>query len=192
MTMGDSNLRRWVSRTPSPYKLRFDQDPGKCLRIGSAANRWSEAEKSILAMNPMMLEALDAKGEVLRVMQLREEEPAEHKPQTEPWPNAPEAQMAQVITASNDRAASRHEAIFKMSFDALKEMYQACLSELRESQRRCAQLEAALQKELSRQEVALPVSEDENLLNTLVAALAPRLLGHVEQTTQANGKDPSQ
>ena len=189
--MSDSQLKKWLSRAQQPARVRLDENERKILRVSSHVNRWSELEKSILAMGPTIIEALDAKGEVLRIMQLKEPAEPEHKPQKEEWPDSEQAQIAQIITASNDRAASRHEAIFKMSFDALKEMYTACLQELRDTQRRCAQLEAALQQELDRQEVPAPLADDENLINGLVAAVMPRLMNGSGDEAKVNGKDPA-
>jgi len=189
--VSDSQVKKWLSRAPCPARVRVDESDKKVIVVSNRANRWSELEKSLLAMSATTVEALNAQGEVLRVMQLKEPAEPTHEPQKEEWPASEQAQMAMVITASNDRAASRHEAIFKMSFDALKEMYQACLQELRETQRRCAQLESALQRELERQEVAVPAAEDENLISGLVAAIMPRLMAGGD-AAKANGKDEHQ
>jgi hypothetical protein len=192
----DGRFRRWLRTTPHPVKLRLDlagSRPPVVLALSRTnANRFAEAEKSVRAMGEQVLtvEALDVHEVVLRVFRLRDEEDEPAPAQKEPWPQSPDAQMAQVITASNDRAASRHEAAYKLAFDKLEAMYQGLLTLYNNEVRRTAQLEAALQRELARKEVALPESEDgiDGLINQLLPVIMPRLLaaGGDERPNGAN------
>lgn len=137
-----TGLRRWLKQNPTPHSIRCD---GKnVLKIQNHSSRWAEAEQSIVAMGCAIVEALAADGEVLRAFSIREPEEEREPSQKEEWPASDDAQMAKVITAACDRAATRHETIFKYSFDKLEAMYTAQSLRLEEAQTRCARLEAAL------------------------------------------------
>jgi hypothetical protein len=156
------------------------------------ANKYAEAEKSVRSMGSevLVVHALDVHGEVTRVHRLRDEVEDVPPAQKEPWPVAESAQMAQVITASNDRAASRSENAWKYSFDKLQAMYEAVVAQYQNECRRTAQLEAALQRELGRREVAVPEAEEglDGLISQLLPALIPRLLQQGEPAKPTNGK----
>lgn len=188
-------FRKWLRTTPHPVKLRLDLAGGRApitLALSRTnSNRFAEAEKSVRSLGDdvLVVQALDVHGEVMRVHRLRDEEEEAAPAQKENWPTSQDAQLAQVITASNDRAASRHEAAYRMAFDKLQAMYEAVLAQYQNEVRRCAQLEAALQRELARKEVPLPVGEEDGLdglINQLLPALLPRLLG-AEQEKKTNG-----
>lgn len=188
-TTDNGRLQRFIRATPQPSKLRVELAGGRpplVLTLSRTnARKFSEAEKSIKAMGDdvLVVHALDVHGEVTRVHRMREEVDTGPEPQKEAWPVSPDAQMAQVITASNDRAASRHEGAYRLAFDKLEAMYQGLLELYNNEVRRCAQLEAALQRELAKKEVALPEAPDgiDGLINELLPALMPRLLGMAQQ-----------
>jgi hypothetical protein len=197
MTSEETNrLRRFVRLVPQPSKIRIELAGGRppfVLTLSRTnVQKFAEAEKSIRSLGDevLVLYALDAHGETLRIHRLREEVEAGPETQKEAWPVSADAQMAQVITASNDRAASRHEGAYRLAFDKLEAMYQGLLTLYNDEVRRCAQLEAALQKELARREVAIPVEADglDGLINQLLPALMPRLLGMKEEQ-KSNGKE---
>lgn len=173
-------LRRFLRTVPHPSKVRVELAGGRpsvtLVLARTNTNKFAECEKSIRAMGEDVLTvaALDVQGETLRVHRLRDEADEVIAAQKEPWPVSPDAQMAQVITASNDRAASRHENAWRMAFDKLHAMYEAVLAQYNNEVRRTAQLEAALQRELARREVALP--EDEEGLNGLIAQVAAEVI----------------
>jgi hypothetical protein len=188
-------FRRWLRMQPQPVKVRVELAGGRppvVLTLARTnANKFAEAEKSVRSMGSDVLcvYCLDGVGEVTRVHRLREELDEAPPVQKEAWPQSTDAQMAQVITASNDRAAARHENAWKYAFDKLQAMYEAVLQQYTNEQRKTAQLEAALQRELARREVAVPESEDglDSLINQLLPALVPRLLQQ-ETPKPTNGK----
>ncbi len=139
-------LRKWLRETPQPFKLRCGDTT---IRIDSTARKWITAEESIVAINPSEVQALTSDGEVLRVFRIREDLAEKAESQKESWPDAPEAQMAQIITAACDRAASRHENAYKLAFDKLSQMFEAQSLRLEEQMR----VNAALQSELLRLKV---------------------------------------
>lgn len=193
-SIDDGRFRRWLRTTPHPVKLRLelvgDRPPVVLSLSRTNPNKFSEAERSVASMGSDVLTAyaLDNGGDTIRVYRLREEVVEAAPVQKEPWPQSQDAQLAMIITASNDRAAARHENAWKYAFDKLQAMYEAVVAQLANEQRRTSQLEAALQKELARKEVALPETEDglDGLINSLLPALMPKLLAAGEKT--ANGK----
>jgi hypothetical protein len=197
MTSDEANrLNRFIRNVPQPSKLRIELAGGRPPLVLTLArtnsNKFAEAAKSIRAMGDdvLLVHALDAHGESMRVHRLREEVDQGPETQKEAWPVSEHAQMAQVITASNDRAASRHEGAYRLAFDKLEAMYQGLLTLYNNEVRRCAQLEAALQKELARKEVALPAESEglDGLINELLPAVLPKLLAAASKATNgANG-----
>jgi hypothetical protein len=195
-SIDEGRFRRWLRTTPHPVKLRLElagERPPIVLTLSRTnPNKFSEAERSVASMGADVLRAhaLDNSGDTIRVYALREEVTEAAPVQKEPWPQSQDAQMAMIITASNDRAAARHENAWKYAFDKLQAMYEAVVAQLQNEQRRTSQLEAALQKELARKEVAIPETEDglDGLINSLLPALMPKLLAAGEEKTKgANG-----
>lgn len=184
-------FRRWLKQTPIPARLRCGE---QVVKMSATANRWREAEDTVAALNPASVHALDANGELLRVFNLREETRAEsYETQKEDWPQSETAQLAQVITAACDRAASRHENAYKMAFDRLSDMYQAQSVRLEEALSRNAKLESAL---LRLQTMPVSVQEEPDtattMLTTMLGAAATRMMSDGQQPSKPNGKGKQQ
>lgn len=188
-----STFRQWLKRVPQPSRLRVDGDEKRVIKISNHSSRWSEAESTVLSYDPTTVEALDVKGEVIRAITLKEPEEARPEPQRETWPAADEAQMAMIITASNDRAVSRHVELTRLSIDGFKELYREALGRLEEAHQRIARLEAALQAELAKQEAA-PAVDPEGMMATLgemIPGLLPKLL-EMGDALKKNGAAPKE
>lgn len=203
-----TGLRRWLKQPPMPQSIRVDGD--RIIRIPNHQSRWSETEKTITALNVSTIEALDSDGNVLRAFNVPDEngnpskQPERYDTQKEDWPDAPDAQMAVVITAACDRAASRHENAYRMSFDALTKMYDQQSLRLEEAFRRAAQLEAALLRSYEkiarlqdkldeygeRDEEPDNTSSADVLVGQVLAQAASRVLG-AGDNGKANGKAKS-
>jgi hypothetical protein len=181
-------LKKFLRGVPQPSKLKCDET---VVKVGSSNNRWAEAEMSIVALNPATIQALDNEGTVLRIFRLRDDEGDDPekatKSQKESWPDAPEAQMAQIITAACDRASSRHEAAYKMAFTALKEMYEAQTARLEEALARAARSEAMVlrMRQPATKEVFVQDEVDgpTQMLTEVLSAALPQLMANM-----ANGK----
>jgi len=178
-------FRKWLQAVPQPAKLKCDDTE---LRVGTTNKRWHDAENSVVALAPATVYALDNTGAVLRVFSLRAEEERSEplESQKEAWPATPEAQMAQIICASNDRAASRHEAAYKMAFSSLIQMYEAQTVRLEEALGRAARAEAAVLK-LAKPRVQEVLVEAETDEDQSTALLTQVLGGALVQMTQGNG-----
>ena len=179
-------FRKWLQAVPQPSKLKCDDTE---LRVGTTNKRWHEAENSVVALSPATVFALDNTGAVLRVFSLRAEEERSEplESQKESWPATPEAQMAQIICASNDRAASRHEAAYKMAFTALKEMYEAQTIRLEDALARAARAEAAVLKLAKPRVQEVFVEPEETVEDQSTALLTQVLGGALVQMTQGKG-----
>lgn len=188
-------FRQWLRRQPQPHRLRLDGDEKRVIKVTSHASRWAEAEKTVLSYNPQMVEALSGSGEVIRAINLREPEEERETPQKENWPDNEQAQLGMVITASNDRAVSRHVEITRIAVDGFKDLYKEALGRLDDAYQRIARLEAALQAEYAKQETrtgGLPTDENElvQMLGEALPGLIPKLLelpGILAAKTKPNG-----
>lgn len=177
-------FRKFLQAVPQPAKLKCDETE---LRIGTTNKRWHECENSVVALNPSIVYALDNTGAVLRVFKLRADDDRDEsvpEQQKEDWPQSEQAQMAQIITAACDRAASRHENAYKMAFDRLSQMYEAQTARLEEALARAARAEAAVLK-LAKPRIQEVMVEEEDPNTALLTTV---LTGAVAQMTQgANG-----
>jgi hypothetical protein len=184
-----SGLRRWLKQNPQPSCIRVDEK--HTMRVPTHASRWSETEKSIIAGGYTKLEAMGPNGELLRALNLDTGNDSDEKPvQKEDWPDSEEAQLAQVITAACDRAASRHENAYRLAFDKLSEQYTSLSSRHEEALQRCARLEMQLLK-LQYDLTAEPVGETnaaDAAMQAFVAVAAQRVLGSGQEAPVKNGK----
>lgn len=184
-----SGLRRWLKQNPQPTSIRVDEKHS--MRVPTHASRWSETEKSIIAGGYTKLEAMGPNGELLRALNLDTGDPEEKPVQKEDWPDSEEAQLAQVITAACDRAASRHENAYRLAFDKLSEQYTSLSSRHEEALQRCARLEMQLLK--LQYDLTAPSGEEVNAadsaMQAFVAVAAQRLMGGgMAEPTVKNGK----
>lgn len=182
-----SGLRRWLKQNPQPTSIRVDEKHS--MRVPTHASRWSETEKSIIAGGYTKLEAMGPNGELLRALNLDTGDPEEKPVQKEDWPDSEEAQLAQVITAACDRAASRHENAYRLAFDKLSEQYTSLSSRHEEALQRCARLEMQLLK--LQYDLTAPAGDETNAadaaMQAFVAVAAQKMLGGGEPA-RPNGK----
>lgn len=113
------DVRSWLRAHPRPKAIRVDG--AKIVTITNRPNKWADAHQAIETLGATKLEALDGQGNVLRATDLESDvDPIADAPsQKEAWPESEAAQMAIIITAACDRAASRHENAYRIGFDRL-------------------------------------------------------------------------
>ena len=194
-----TQLRRWLKETPQPSALRLDENEKKVIRIArSQARCWSDAEKSVLALDATIVEALDHQGNVIRAFRLKDDDAEKEppKPQQEAWPEHEQAQLAVIITAACDRAASRHEAAYRMSFDKLASMYEAQTLRLEEALARAATAEARLERERRQWMEAVNRSagqsgDEETGLGQLVGGLLGPIIEREVNRHMVDGEPPN-
>lgn len=195
-----TQFRRWLKETPQPAALRIDENEKKTIKVSKQRSCWSEAEKSVLAMDATLVEALDNQGNILRAFRLKDESESQpDKPaQAETWPSTELAQMAQIFTAAADRAASRHENAYKMAFDRVASMLDAMVARHDEAVQRAAASEARLERErrqwLERElrDAGAPATDDEPSFNGLLGALiSAQIERHFAGATNGSGAHPN-
>lgn len=120
-----SSLRRWLRRTPHPVKLRAD---GRDVAIATGTGMWARTEETIVALNPVKVEALDANGMVLRVLSLdgTEEEEKEEVRAKE----SEVVSLARIIAEAHDAGAQRHAEAYRMAFGEFSRLVQTLTDRL--------------------------------------------------------------
>lgn len=180
-----SELRRWIAKHPHPASLRCD-DGEKSVRVGVTRSKFRDAENALTGVVGRV-EALDEHGNILRVIDLEGDpvEAAKKKAEATPSQEAMLIRFAELLTDGSDKAASRHEAAYRMGFE-----HQAVLINLLST--RLAQLEKAWNTVIMAQGSDAPAT-DSNLtaVMTLLGAAAPGLLTHLSGANGANGKPPN-
>ncbi len=115
--MAELQLRKWLQKIPHPQMVRaWDADGDeKTVRVGVSRSRWRDAEEALA--NAVRLEALDNDGNVLRACELDNGHvgPAESKQGKSA--GAELAELARIITTSNDAAVLRYVEIVRLAFE---------------------------------------------------------------------------
>jgi hypothetical protein len=73
------SIRTWLRRMPQPTKLRLTLADGAIKTVAidmKSSRKWSDAEENILRLHPVLVEAMNAKGEIHRTTPI-EQAPAE-------------------------------------------------------------------------------------------------------------------
>src|SRR5262245_26665767 len=133
--MSYSTLTAWLKGKPRIASVRLDHDNSKVVRV--VPRQSAVAEKAIVDSGATVAEGLDLNGQVVRTWTFEkdEEDTKPDTPKSEVWPQGEQAQLAQVITIACDRAAMRHESVFRMAFDKIGKLYEQAsgrLSQLEE------------------------------------------------------------
>ena len=108
---------------------------GRPVRVAEGLRKWAETEASIVALDPVRVEALDATGAVLRVCDLREDGEvdggavaAESAAKSERMTEL--AMVARLVLDATDRGAQRHAAAYETSSKHLVELVQILATRL--------------------------------------------------------------
>ncbi len=121
------NIHSWLRRVPHPSTIRCDGK--KSLLVGQGKNRWRDCINSIEALQPGMIEALDAEGNVIRVCHLNDDGPADATGLQDGAPVVPAtekeaelATIARIILEATDRGAERHAEAYRLAFEKHTEL----------------------------------------------------------------------
>jgi len=189
---GKLSLKSWLKKSPVPAKLRIRTDDGvRELAVETdGARRFANTEAAALAMNPNgMVEALDATGIVLRVIEVRAEEPeaesdglvAQLMKDGEGSPVMMPASVvmlfAKLLAEASDQGASRHAGAYEMAFSKQNELLQLVVARLVGVERQVVGMINKIQK-------AGGVDED-NVMEQLLALAVSR--AGVKVPDKANG-----
>lgn len=65
------DLGKWLRATPQPHSIVAD---GRKIEVGHRAGKWKDVMRSITAISPSRLEALDSSGTLIRAVSLEDED----------------------------------------------------------------------------------------------------------------------
>lgn len=115
------NLHSWLRRTPTPSSLRFDNK--KTVLIGEGKAKWRDALLTIESLQPALVEALDANGNVIRVAQLTQDTETEQEAEDRKK-SSRDVDLAKIIMEAGDRGAARHADAYSIAFTKMTELVQ--------------------------------------------------------------------
>ena len=125
------NLRSWLRKAPTPHSLRVVTAEGlQDIAVDQTdARKWARAAETIEALAPTRLDALDAKGKLLRSVPIApsddDETPAKDAPTTSKL-----AELAKHLNAAADNSAKHVREATKEGMDAMVRVVQIAVQSL--------------------------------------------------------------
>lgn len=173
-----TTLRTWLKQAPPPVKVRaWDAEGGeRIVRINDAKSRWRDAELSLVGS--VKCEAVDRDGEILRTWVDPEHESASIGKSVAGAPKSELAELARIITESNDRAAERNGDAWRTGFEQLVALVKVLSERVQAYERAWHRLimQNAKSVDGSETEAAPTLGVNEQLILALAPAIAPQLL----------------
>lgn len=132
-------VRGFLRKEPQPVTVRVTVAGGEkhLVKVDvSDPRRWARAEETVEAMGARALECLDAKGNVLRAVNIEvEEEKIEvAKEEREAGEADPMllglGKLAAHLNAAHNAGAERHENAYKMAFELLSDLTKQCVASM--------------------------------------------------------------
>jgi len=125
------NLRSWLRKAPTPHSLRVVTAEGlQDIAVDqSDARKWARAAETIEALAPTRLDALDAKGKLLRSVPLAPVDDDE-TPAKEAAPTSKLAELAKHLNNAADNSAKHVRESTKEAMDAMVRVCGVAVSSL--------------------------------------------------------------
>ena len=104
VTEARSKLRSWLRQVPQPHEVRIrdaDDEERTIALSENLRNRWKQAEQAILGAKARHVECLDAKGKILRALELESDDDEPDDPAAAPALGS--RAFAQVLDRYGDR-----------------------------------------------------------------------------------------
>ena len=163
------NVRRWLRRDPRPTTIRAD---GRDIAVPTSGNVWASLEETIASLAPSRLEALDARGAVLRATVLEHDQADEPVNESRPASSgSPDLfALARIISDAHDAGAKRHADAYGLAFAENTKLVQLLAQRL--SGLETAWSTAMRQVAEAQQEVALASAQDSGSMGEVVAMFA--------------------
>jgi hypothetical protein len=145
-------VRRWLFQAPAPFVIRCKCVDGevRTIKVDHASKKkWVAAEAAIDAMGASHVEALDAKGNTIRMMGVEREADPEAEPSAEAKATTSEQKtlevFARLLAEAYKNGAASTEHPVKMAFDTLGQLLGLMMKRLDDmSARENRQINAAL------------------------------------------------
>jgi hypothetical protein len=115
MPYESSKLRTWLRQAPQPdeVRIRDEQDEVRVIALDeNVRNRWKHAEQAVIGARAVVVECLDAKGKILRTLQLKDDEDGEGAAAGKGAALVAPDMQWKGIAAIVDRIAERHNEAF--------------------------------------------------------------------------------
>lgn len=179
-------IRSWLKIEPHPDRVRMTNREGddRVIRIGMSKSKWRDAEQAL--KDAVKCEALDSEGSILRVWEDDAGIVAVQQTAIANESKTELAELARIITESNDAAVGRLVEIIQAALGANAALVHT-LSE------RNRQLETAWQKLLQQvnkdapEGAATVLGINEQLIMQLLPAIVGGLAGKTQDLPTTNG-----
>lgn len=131
----DLTLPRWLRRAPSAVKVRAMLEDGteRIVNVGDPKDnrRWGKCARTLLGLRAVKVEALDAKGDVLRVVDLEDDEQAQEradkKKREREAAESSRVQIARLLKEAYTAGAEAHAEAYKTAFNMNTNMANAVI-----------------------------------------------------------------
>jgi len=190
--MDAREIRGWLLCQPRPISLRIvsgDQQP-HVLEIIQGMS-WIQAAESVHALQPELVEALDAKGQLIRAVRPNDVEVDEKPDANVSLSQDPE--NARIITFARLLADAYKDSreFTAMAFDKLGELFQAVVAKANSQEKTISALDRMVQKLMLEKVAEGTGGEDGGPLtldSLLQAMLQGKLQAEAEKTAASGGK----
>ncbi len=187
--MEPRDLRSWLICAPRPAAVRIAAADGQKHELAiSNGMKWIDVAKSVCALGPTVVEALDSKGTLLRAVRVEDlDEPEEENDEGAIAVSDPESQRLVIFARLLADAYANSKAFTEMAFDKLGELFTAVSKRSESQEKTISALDRMVQK-LVLEKVAAGGGDGEEPL-TLNSLLNGFLQGKLqaEADTKANG-----
>lgn len=111
-----TELKKFLVLRPQPAQVRT-KDPERLIEVPQRKGMWQELERTIVALDPQCIEALDQTGKVLRAFDMADadDDEKEDKADKDADPMSSNKHMAAVLDAHGKRMIEAFEAGVKAS-----------------------------------------------------------------------------
>lgn len=186
------DLGKWLRATPQPHSIVAD---GRKIEVGHRAGKWKDVMRSITAIAPSRLEALDSSGTLIRAVSLEDEDTgASALPAGEERVVATFAKLlsdtfersSKTLAEAYDKGARATQPLLDNSMAFIERQSQRIQSQEREIQQ-LRDLNNKLQAELLAITSAATGEDDESVLGGLLQGLMMAKAEKEAAKEKANG-----
>lgn len=174
------SLRSWLKIEPHPVRVKATDAEGedRFIRIGESKSRWRDAENAL--KSAVHCEALTAEGEILRTWDNEEVIVQQQAAARADEPKTELAELARIITESNDAAVGRLVEILQVNLAQNSQLVNVLSERNRQLELAWQQLlneHAKLQQSAAQSDGSPALGTNEQLIMQLAPAIVAGLMG---------------
>lgn len=186
--MNNAVLRSWLLKAPRPVSLRVTTGDDKQIMPISPGESWASIAKSVVAMTPDLVEALDDKAQLLRAFRSDDED------ELDPEVTTKQPVVAQMIDVGTLQLVSKllaeaYKHSTETAFARLADLFAASAKRSENLEKSLATAERALRKQVEDQLAGVDPA-DNNLLGQMMTQFLAGQHG-VAAPPPTNGKGHS-